>query len=341
MEQKHQELPTPKKKKQKKNAKSNPCQANGVYSCSRPENTQQTASKDPEFDTRKKRKHEEQNLSSNKSSKKKHAKKQRQEEMNNVKGKVGDENTIRHQEPLSLSSQSVYSNVKANNKQKKSTLKASKNQKTSLSTVLVDDSQSEEEHTSRFNQFKAGKRSPIRKNIDNVDIISISAPLPVKVRSIDPTKDTRLLSHEFRSSAASEKYASERSTYNQGKFTTFEKDAVERAVQLYLSEKSIPADDLPHLINRKSKSNTSQNPYASKEYAGFIHNIQTTSAVNRSLDQLYWYMSRKYSPIAANGGERRKWTQEEDKLILKYYEELAGNWVKIDKLIGRANTRNR
>jgi hypothetical protein len=181
----------------------------------------------------------------------------------------------------------------------------------------------------------------------NIPIITAKRPLngPIKVQSIDTSKDSRKLSHEFRSGSNFLEVGQERGTYNQGRFTTAERNAIDQSAKSYLKANLIPENDLIHLINRRQTNVViplgmpTDNPYSSDQFKGFFKDIQSGAAINRSLDQVYWYMSRAYN--SNKSIKRTNFTEEEDERICEYYRTLGPKWAKIDSFVGRPDCRLR
>eukprot|EP00842_Homolaphlyctis_polyrhiza_P001996 jgi/Hompol1/2798/HPOL_006164-RA len=163
----------------------------------------------------------------------------------------------------------------------------------------------------------------------------------VMLRSIDPSKDDRVLSSQYLSNINRNNAISVRETYNKGLFSRFEKDQVQQAVSDYLRENNIPEADLHYLIRRRTKVQDvdgSKSQYADKQYAGFVQNIRDRSRVNRSCDQLYWYLARAY---ANNRTNNRRWTPEQDKQLVDLVALKGQKWSEIERQIGMSDAKAR
>lgn len=164
----------------------------------------------------------------------------------------------------------------------------------------------------------------------------------LKVKKVDSLLDTRVLSNTFRAKLSKDKTDETRITYTQGTFSTYERSQIQLAVDSYLAEFSIPADDLHFLVNRHTKDKSlalgtcqlilgaiceetiGVNPYASREHDGFMRHVSSKSQLNRSLDQIYWHMSRRYN--AAWAEQRERWTDEDDTRLLALHTQRGAKW---------------
>jgi hypothetical protein len=186
-----------------------------------------------------------------------------------------------------------------------------------------------------------------RKELIDSILPTLEALKPAIRTSLSPEEDDRILKKRFRSSKNAAVVADTRNTFVKGPFSKFEKVKVEAAIQEYLQEKGIPESELYYLIHRKTpiiptagqgadSSTPLKNPYSAPEYNGFIGQVLERSKVNRSLDQLYWYMSRAYSIVRT---EKKRWTPEEDER-LKFLVQLKGRkWSDIEKEIGKSDAK--
>ncbi|KAI8926086.1 hypothetical protein BC831DRAFT_457892 [Entophlyctis helioformis] len=172
-------------------------------------------------------------------------------------------------------------------------------------------------------------------------------PVAVKIRAVDPSLDSRVLSSQYRSELNAKDVAAIRATYNQGIFTREERKRIDTAVDAYLAENGIPREDLHYLIHRRTKIKNGadadtafapRNPYSDNKYSGFIAAVREASAVNRSVDQVYWFMSRAYS---LNRTDRRRWTPEEDAALLHLVETKGQRWKEIERELGLSDVKAR
>ena len=143
------------------------------------------------------------------------------------------------------------------------------------------------------------------------------------------TTDDRILKRKFKSKNVKGDAAD--LNFIKGPWSNVEKARVSTAVDNYLKEKNIPKEDLQQLIHpRKSKSQ-----YSTKN---FFQEILDSAKVNRSLDQLYWFMSRTFSDLESQG---EKWTKEQD-TKLRFLVQLKGHkWVEIEDELKRKDCRVR
>jgi hypothetical protein len=186
-----------------------------------------------------------------------------------------------------------------------------------------------------------------RKELIDSILPTLEALKPAIRTSLSPEEDDRILKRRFRSAKNKALVADTRNTFVKGPFSKFEKVQVEAAIQEYLQEKGIPEPELYYLIHRKTpiiptagqgadSAMPLKNPYSAPEYNGFIGQVLERSKVNRSLDQLYWYMSRAYSVVRT---EKKRWTPEEDER-LKFLVQLKGRkWSEIEKEIGKTDAK--
>eukprot|EP00842_Homolaphlyctis_polyrhiza_P002576 jgi/Hompol1/3319/HPOL_006468-RA len=162
----------------------------------------------------------------------------------------------------------------------------------------------------------------------------------VKRRLVDSRTDDRVLSWRFMTGVDRDELLRVRGTYNSGSLTMFERERIELAVQEYLAEHEIPRHDLHALIFRKTKFDGPNGPeakFSSPIYCGFIRNIRQRAAINRTVDQVMWYMSRVYTKYRAIG---RPWTPEEDDQILSLHA-LGMGFRAIGRKIERADIKER
>lgn len=141
------------------------------------------------------------------------------------------------------------------------------------------------------------------------------------------SNDDRILKRKFKS----KKTKSQDLDFVKGPWSKVEGARVTEAVENYLQEKDIPRDDLQSLIHpRKFKSK-----YLN---SNFFQDILDSSKVNRTLDQLYWFMSRRFSSLDSQG---EKWTREEDSK-LRFLVELKGHkWADIQTEMNRKDCKVR
>ncbi|KAH6587707.1 hypothetical protein BASA50_011311 [Batrachochytrium salamandrivorans] len=132
-----------------------------------------------------------------------------------------------------------------------------------------------------------------------------------------------------------------------GPFSNLEKHRIGQAVDSYLLEYSVPREDLHYLINRRTKftaagSSSSEfksaSMYADKKYSGFIASVRENAALNRTVDQVYWYMSRAYSTKRTGGA---RWTEEEDNMLRHLIATKGERYAEIEREMGRGDTKKR
>ncbi|KAI8906741.1 hypothetical protein EDD86DRAFT_209640 [Gorgonomyces haynaldii] len=174
------------------------------------------------------------------------------------------------------------------------------------------------------------------------DIGPQSAVWTTKVNS---AQDQRVLSQKFKSKYNKDDSQAVKPTYNHGLFTSREKQAVEQAIKKYMVEYEVPDEDLEYLVCRRSKiphhSDPNvflHNPYSDKKYEGFLQQVLEKSQINRSLDQLYNYCSRKYRQNKTGG---KRWSPEEDNELLRLVAEKGTRWKVIERLMGKTDVKSR
>ena len=157
---------------------------------------------------------------------------------------------------------------------------------------------------------------------------------------VDPDTDNRLLSTKFRNTHNLDEARKVRNTYKRGKFSPMEKEAVDDAIQTCLKQMGIPPADLELLIHRKTKALTHgrPNPYSDKKYEGFISRILQQSGLNRSLDQLYDHISRRYSSLRTGG---KAWTKEEDEQLKLLVAQKGTRWREIEIQMEKTDVKSR
>ncbi|KAH9246243.1 hypothetical protein BSLG_007009 [Batrachochytrium salamandrivorans] len=171
----------------------------------------------------------------------------------------------------------------------------------------------------------------------------------VMIPSADPINDTRILSQKYIKTLNVKGSQADalRATYNMGPFSNLEKHRIGQAVDSYLLEYSVPREDLHYLINRRTKftaagSSSSEfksaSMYADKKYSGFIASVRENAALNRTVDQVYWYMSRAYSTKRTGGA---RWTEEEDNMLRHLIATKGERYAEIEREMGRGDTKKR
>lgn len=173
-----------------------------------------------------------------------------------------------------------------------------------------------------------------------------SKPTASKVIKADTAKESRTLASRFISSATKKDSLEERTSFNQGTFSKLERQAIEVALNNFLDEHQIPQGDLPLLLHRKSKASIMpgiagdniMNQYASKEYVGFVSAVREASGLNRTVDQVYYYLSRAYSEVRT---PYKKWTKDQDRQLLALYNAKGPRWREISLELGMTDVRSR
>ncbi|KAL5033228.1 hypothetical protein BDV3_000238 [Batrachochytrium dendrobatidis] len=177
-----------------------------------------------------------------------------------------------------------------------------------------------------------------------------SAVIPqsaVMVPSADPINDTRILSQKYIKTlhVTGKEADALRASYNQGPFSNLERHRVDEVVEAFMLEHNIPRKDLHYLINRRTdfSSKSGLDPktsamYNDKKFSGFIANVREAAALNRTVDQLYWYMSRAYSNKRSGGS---RWTEEEDDMLRHLISIKGERYAEIEREMGRSDIKKR
>lgn len=137
--------------------------------------------------------------------------------------------------------------------------------------------------------------------------------------------------------------------FNTGPFSILERQSVEDAIKTFLEVHNIPRDHLHFLTAPSLKDDDGKrihNPYkANRIQKGFFPAILEMSKVNRSYKQLYWYIRIAYNVLKDDlEGKKvnRRWTPEEDSELLHLVLlKGAGNWIPIDRHLGRSGSKDR
>ncbi|KAJ3012856.1 hypothetical protein HKX48_006057 [Thoreauomyces humboldtii] len=156
---------------------------------------------------------------------------------------------------------------------------------------------------------------------------------------IDPNTDHRPPSLVYTRHNNAAEHDTYLDSYSTGRFHKLEREAIDRAVDIYLDEHGIPRSDLPRLLRRKTKAGDA-NPYADRKYENWIKNITRISKVNRTLLQTQIFMKRAYNDTLVVE-PRTRWTDEDDERLLELLLLKGPKWEEIDRAMGRDNTRQR
>ncbi|KAJ3276413.1 Cyclin-D-binding Myb-like transcription factor 1 [Terramyces sp. JEL0728] len=165
----------------------------------------------------------------------------------------------------------------------------------------------------------------------------------VKTGKIKSDSDTREFSTVWRPKEAE---IEAKQSFNKGMFSKTERNLIDEAVERYLTENEIPRSDLHFLIKRRTKVSKKivgsgfqdRNPYSDKKYQGFISQIKDDSGVNRTVGQVYWFMSRAYSIY--NTG-KQKWGPEEDERLKELVAIHGRKWTEIEQDMCRVGCKER
>ncbi|KAJ3177190.1 RNA polymerase I enhancer binding protein [Gaertneriomyces sp. JEL0708] len=162
----------------------------------------------------------------------------------------------------------------------------------------------------------------------------------------DPDTDTRPPSLQLTSASNFKVHAEFNSTYNQGRFTSLEEEAVERALDQYCQEQGIPREHTTQLVFRRTKlphRDEASNPYWDKRYKMWIKDVWKLARINRSLHQLQKYLKTKYSwhlEGEKEGTGPQEWSADDERRLKELVMlKGVGNWKEIDKELGRPGSR--
>jgi hypothetical protein len=147
-----------------------------------------------------------------------------------------------------------------------------------------------------------------------------------------PQTDDRILKKKFKTcinEKGNEPPKGSELPFIKGRFSTIEVDSIDKALEEYLKEKNLGREAISELIHSKKSK---------QKIKGFFRDILERSHVNRSVDQLYFYMARKYSEIPA---QNEPWSQEEDVKLLKLVEFKGRKWKEISLELNRKDVKVR
>ncbi|KAJ3211849.1 Cyclin-D-binding Myb-like transcription factor 1 [Dinochytrium kinnereticum] len=126
-------------------------------------------------------------------------------------------------------------------------------------------------------------------------------------------------------------------SYNKGAFTLREREAVKRAVSVYLSANQIPEGDVYFLCNRKTKNDADDNPYTVSQFSDFYKTVHEHAGLNRTLSQVHTFVRRVF------GRERKlvgsPWTPDEDEKLKEMVKIHGNKWAEIGRIMERIDCK--